>query len=199
MILGGIERGEIIVIRFDFGTFKDFEAHARKNVDELIFHERDGMQSARLVFSAGHRDVDFFFLVFFLKFLLPNDDGAFLKFLFHALLKFVDYFPEYRAFLLGKIPHAAHDRFELRLEFEFELVKSPARFRLLYGGIDFRLQSLDFFLHIRSSEYCFSQFLQSVPTNQNALRAEKGAQGEISAVPPAFAWGVSIPRLVYPL
>lgn len=41
VILGGIERGEIIVIRFDFGTFKDFEAHARKNVDELIFHERD--------------------------------------------------------------------------------------------------------------------------------------------------------------
>lgn len=122
MIVRRVERGEVIIIRLDFRPLEYLEPHARKDVDQLIFHQRDGVQGACRIFSPGHGDVDTLRLVFPFQLLFLHDLGAGLEFFLHALLKLVDDLSKGRTFLLGQLPHAAHDVLELRLKFKLQLV-----------------------------------------------------------------------------
>ena len=58
MILGNVERLKVVVIVLDIGAASDLEAHARKDIDDLVDHERQRVHSAALPARPGKGDVD---------------------------------------------------------------------------------------------------------------------------------------------
>ncbi len=58
MVFGNIERFEIVVVVFDVRTAGDLEAHAPKDIDDLVDHQRQRMAAAALPARAGEGDVD---------------------------------------------------------------------------------------------------------------------------------------------
>ena len=169
VILGGVERGEVIIIRFNFRSFEHLKTHTRENVDQFVFDERDRVQCARLIFLSGHSYIHALGCIFFLHFHFPHNDGASFEFFFNTLLEFVDDFSKRRTIFLGKVFHSAHNTFELRLKLHFQFVKSSARFRFRHCPFRFKAQRFNLFFHLR-----FSPFILN-----NALRAFQSAQGEI--------------------
>ena len=60
VICGRVERGEVVIFRLDLRPLEHLEPHARKDVDEQIFHARDGVQRPLFSAAAGHGDVHLF-------------------------------------------------------------------------------------------------------------------------------------------
>ena len=46
MVFGNIERFEVMIIVFDIGAAGDLEAHAGKDIDDFIDHQRQRMDMA---------------------------------------------------------------------------------------------------------------------------------------------------------
>ena len=58
MVLGNIERLEIVIIVLDIRSASDLEAHARESVNNLVDRERQRMHSAALPTRPGKGDID---------------------------------------------------------------------------------------------------------------------------------------------
>ena len=58
-VIGGrIERREVVVVVLDLGAFKDLEAHAREDIDELVLDARHGVERPLSLPLARHGDVE---------------------------------------------------------------------------------------------------------------------------------------------
>ena len=90
MVLGGVECGEVVIIRFYLRPFKHLKTHACKNVNQLVFDKRNGVECTCLIRLTRHGDVNAFLGVLCLKLHLFHNDGAFFKQRFHRLFKLVD-------------------------------------------------------------------------------------------------------------
>ena len=58
MVLGHVERGEIVPVVLDLGPLGDREAEVRENLGELVHHLAHGMDRADGRFGRGEREVD---------------------------------------------------------------------------------------------------------------------------------------------
>ena len=148
VILGGIQRREVVVVRFNFRAFKYLKAHTCENVDKLVLYKRDRVQSPCLVLFTGHGNINTLVCVLLFHFHLTHNHFARLKHSLYLLLKLVDHFTECRTIFLCDILHSAHNPFQLRLILYLQFVKRPTRLRLFDGFGQLRKQSFQFFFHI---------------------------------------------------
>src|SRR5262245_27840962 len=58
MILGNIESLKVVVVVFDVRTTGDLESHTPKDIDDLIHHKRQRVNSSPLPTRPGKSDVD---------------------------------------------------------------------------------------------------------------------------------------------
>src|SRR5262245_4745112 len=58
MILGNIEGLKVVVVVFDVRTTGDLESHTPKDIDDLIHHQRQRVNSSSLPTRPGKSDVD---------------------------------------------------------------------------------------------------------------------------------------------
>src|SRR5512132_677771 len=58
MILGNIEGLKVVVVILDVRTTGDLESHAPKDIDDLVQHKREWMNSSPLPTRPGKGDVD---------------------------------------------------------------------------------------------------------------------------------------------
>ncbi len=108
MILGDIQRGEIIEIGFDFRPIGHFEAHGTEQGLDAIQRAADRMQPAVATPTSGQRHVDGFLAQLAFEFGFLNRLAAHFQRGFDGLLGFVD--P--RARLLAIIRRHAAQRFQ---------------------------------------------------------------------------------------
>ena len=154
MILRHIQAGEVVVVILDFRSFKNIEAHAGKNVDHFILHQRQGMQSAQRQSLSGQGDIH----------LLPAVAGSQLKLVhlcaqglvlfFHQYLKLIDDFAHSRPVFLCHGTQTLHQIGDGTL-FAQKLLPEGCQLFLCVDLADLLfhlfLQCLDLLLHVLHS------------------------------------------------
>ncbi len=58
MIVGKVERGEVVVVRLDLRTFGDREPQSLEDLDDLVLHAGDGMRRAGSAAAPREREVE---------------------------------------------------------------------------------------------------------------------------------------------
>ena len=57
MVFGHVQAGEVVVVVLDLGAFVNLKAHAGEHINDLVFHQRDGMQPAAVMPLGRQGDV----------------------------------------------------------------------------------------------------------------------------------------------
>ena len=150
MVLGNVERFEVVIIVFDIRAAGDLETHARKNIDNLVDHEGQRMRSAALPTTAGKRDIDLVFLDPLRFGLLFDHAKAFIQARLDFTAQVIELFSGARAFLRGQVLQSAQEESESPLaaqDFDPELLDLRCGARLLDSIQNLSLESFQGIVH----------------------------------------------------
>ena len=150
VVFGYVQAGEVVVIVLNFGTLVNFKAHTGKDINDLVFDQRDGVQTAVGAHLGGHGDVHGFGGVAGCQRSLLDLRGQGLVLRLCPLLELVDRLADGGALLLGDVAQGLGQPGNLAVfaqkllpEFRKLGLVCHSGARLLYGGAQF----LDFFFH----------------------------------------------------
>ena len=150
MIFRNIQAGEVVVIVLNFGPFKNLKAHAGKNIDNLVFDQRDGMERAGFTMCARQRDVHSLGTVALCEFGRFNLIGKSLVLPFCPDFELVDGLAGGRALLFGHIAQRLGQASHAAILAQILLPECREFLFVVHSGavgFQFRAQCRDFFFH----------------------------------------------------
>ena len=109
MVLGRIQRSEVVVIGLDLRSLIDIESHAGENVHDLVLHLGVRMKVSSPDLHCRNSDVDLLFLIPALQLQSPCLLFHLLKILQDPVLQLVHALAEFRFLFRGAVPHLFHE------------------------------------------------------------------------------------------
>ena len=159
MILGHIQAGEVVGVVVDLGGFVHGKAHAGEDVNDLLLHQGDGMQAARIAQLGGQGNVHCLGGVAGGQLLGLDAGGGGLILGLHLALEFVDDLTGSRAFLLGNGAQLLHQAGDLAVLAQVLLPEGGQALAAGHtgeAGIHLSGQFFDDFLHLNAAPFLHS-------------------------------------------
>ena len=134
VILGHIQAGEVVVVIVDLRGIAHLKAHTCKGIDDLVFHQRDGVQRALRANFGGHGDVHRFGGVAGVHFGAAHLLGGLVILGLHLLLELVDDLTGGGALGGRHIAQLFHKAGHLAVFAQVFLPKGRKRFAAVHSG-----------------------------------------------------------------